>query len=183
MKYENTMVDLETLSTKANAVIVSIGVTVFDHEGIRATFYAPVDIESYEEYGNSFDISPSTVAWWMKQNKEAHEAFFKAQGTATIHEALVQLAEWWESHCKMNRLKVWGNGSDFDNVILSNAYNTLGLKTPWRFYNNRCYRTVKNMCPLVKMERSGTHHNALDDAISQTEHLLELNEYDMEVFS
>jgi hypothetical protein len=31
------------------------------------------------------------------------------------------------------------------------------------------------MFPNVPMERSGTHHNALDDAISQAKHLIEIS--------
>jgi exodeoxyribonuclease VIII len=67
---------------------------------------------------------------------------------------------------------VWGNGADFDNAILASAYQLMNIGTPWKFYNNRCYRTVKNLHPQIKLERSGTYHNALDDAVSQTQHLL-----------
>jgi exodeoxyribonuclease VIII len=46
----------------------------------------------------------------------------------------------------------------------------------WEFWKDKCYRTVKGMYPDVKMERSGTHHNALDDAFYQTLHLIAINE-------
>jgi exodeoxyribonuclease VIII len=43
---------------------------------------------------------------------------------------------------------------------------------PWRHWNDRCYRTVKSLYPDVKLERVGTHHNAVDDAESQARHLI-----------
>lgn len=44
------------------------------------------------------------------------------------------------------------------------------LELPWKFWNDRCYRTVSAGFP--RRQQTGTHHNALDDAISQTKHLL-----------
>ena len=55
---------------------------------------------------------------------------------------------------------------------LSDAYDRAQLPRPWKYYNDRCYRTVKNLRPDVPMIRGGTHHNALDDAKSQATHLM-----------
>jgi exodeoxyribonuclease VIII len=70
---------------------------------------------------------------------------------------------------------VWGNGASFDNTILTETYKRLGRTPPWPFWKDRCYRTVKSMFPNVPMERSGTHHNAMDDALTQAQHLIEIN--------
>ncbi|MHB0978446.1 MAG: 3'-5' exoribonuclease domain-containing protein [Minisyncoccota bacterium] len=50
------------------------------------------------------------------------------------------------------------------------AYHALDMKQPWKFWNNRCYRTLKNMFPEVPFVRIGIAHDALDDAKSQAEH-------------
>jgi hypothetical protein len=72
-------------------------------------------------------------------------------------------------------VRVWGNGADFDNPILAVAYRrTIFSGQPWKPYNGRCYRTVKNQFQDVKLVRTGTHHNALDDARSQATHLVEI---------
>ena len=68
-------------------------------------------------------------------------------------------------------MPVWGNGATFDNVILSNAYKAAGMEQPWKFWDDRCYRTVKGLLPDIKIERLGTHHNAVYDAMSQARHL------------
>ena len=181
MKCAHAMVDLETLSTENNAVIVSIGIALFDEENVVKQFYLPIDLSSYDYFMEGvFHISTSTVLWWMKQSDEARKVFSDSRAES-IKTALPAVKAFLETHATSG-VKVWGNGSDFDNVILANAYKACEMKLPWKYYNNRCYRTVKDLCPGVPIIREGTHHNALDDAVNQAKHLIELNKYDMEVF-
>lgn len=69
---------------------------------------------------------------------------------------------------------VWGNGSDFDNTLLAAAYDACQLTLPWNFWSNRCYRTLKNLRPEIKLVNPGTAHNALDDSKAQAQHLMEM---------
>ena len=69
---------------------------------------------------------------------------------------------------------VWGNGASFDNVLLATAYKRLGMETPWPFWKDRCFRTMKNVCK-VDHSFEGTAHNALDDARSQAQHLIKID--------
>lgn len=71
-----------------------------------------------------------------------------------------------------DKVRIWGNGADFDNVILASVYKRIGMEQPWLYRNNRCYRTLKALHPEIPIERVGTHHNAVDDAESQARHLL-----------
>ena len=74
------------------------------------------------------------------------------------------------------KVKLWGNGSDFDNVLMITACEAAGVKPAWKFYNHRCHRTLKNLCRSVTMpERVGTYHNALDDAKTQALHAIALH--------
>ncbi len=66
---------------------------------------------------------------------------------------------------------IWGNGADFDLPLLWSAFRAVGIMKPWAPYSGRCYRTMKNLVPTVMMMREGMHHRALDDAISQANHL------------
>lgn len=159
----NVMLDLETLGNTPNSVIIAIGAVKFDREGLGSEFYAVIDAESCIHIGLTMDTS--TVMWWLKQSNEARAAFDR-NGTP-IMSALNDFREF----CSVDD-KMWGNGAAFDNVILSNAYRKALSIPPWQFYNDRCYRTLKALHPQVAMVRSGTHHNALDDAKSQAEHLI-----------
>jgi exodeoxyribonuclease VIII len=71
-------------------------------------------------------------------------------------------------------MPTWGCGAGFDNVIIENAYKAVGMKRPWTPWLDRCYRTIKEVIVLPMEDRTGTYHNALDDAIYQTNHLIKL---------
>jgi hypothetical protein len=69
-----------------------------------------------------------------------------------------------------------GNGVDFDNVILANAYSACMLKQPWSHKSNRCYRTIYNETKdiIARPTFSGVAHDALDDAKNQANHLINI---------
>lgn len=161
----NIMIDLETMSTANNAAIISIGAVAFDNQFLGASFSRVVDLKSCINV--DMDISAETIMWWMQQESAAKFAAV-AQGIS-INQALIDFSEWLTQY---TNVKIWGNGVDFDNVILSNAYKACSLPLPWKFYNNRCYRTIKSLYPGVPMKRYGTHHSAIDDAVSQAMHLI-----------
>ncbi len=160
----NVMLDLETMGTGNNAAIIAIGAVRFNKD-ITDRFYQVIDLGSCIDAG--LEIDPSTVMWWMRQSDDARKQFDRPN--VTLQTALVRFSAWVKDNAKM-----WGNGSDFDNVILANAYKKCFLELPWKFYDNRCYRTIKNMNPGIKMERTGTYHCALDDAESQAKHLMQI---------
>jgi hypothetical protein len=165
----NIMVDLETMGTGSSSAIIAIGAVQFDSKGLGKEFYAIVDIETSVKCG--MEIDPSTIIWWLGQS-EAARAEFTTKSTESLFSALQGFAKFVGA--KKNA-KVWGNGAAFDNVILDNAYKLNNLDTPWMFYNSMCYRTVKNLIGgSIKLERVGEHHNALDDAKSQAEHLVRM---------
>jgi hypothetical protein len=76
----------------------------------------------------------------------------------------------------LRKRKIWGNGASFDNAILAELYRVAKHPSPWEYWNDRCYRTLKNLYKQVvpPPERKGTHHNALDDAVFQAEHAVSI---------
>lgn len=175
---DNVMVDLETVGTKAGCGILSIGAVSFapyappPHDtGER--FYTVVDLASCEELG--LNTEQGTLDWWEKQSAEARKVLELARGSADAL-ALAEALERFNDYLSQfgPDVKVWGNGSDFDNAILAVCYDVAGVKPAWKFWNNRCYRTLKSFLPDLKLERTGTHHDALDDAVSQAYHANQL---------
>jgi len=64
---------------------------------------------------------------------------------------------------------VWGNGANFDVAILDNIF---GYEDPWEFWNVRDMRTLVWIASAIgfdkeSIEREGTHHSAIDDAVHQ----------------
>jgi exodeoxyribonuclease VIII len=164
------MIDLETMGNRPNAPIIAIGAVAFDANGIDREFYEVVDLDSAVRSGAVID--PSTVMWWLQQSDEARTSLFVMDGV-TLSKALDKFSLW---ATVSDITGVWGNGATFDNVILAESYRRLDKVAPWPFWKDKCYRTVKGMYPDVRMERSGTHHNALDDAKSQALHLVRIND-------
>ncbi len=168
--YPDVMIDLETVGTRPTSAILSIGAIKFNKntKDIGPSFYKIVNLNSCYDIGLTSD--PETLKWWAKQSEEAKE-IFNQDGTP-IKDTL----ELFKNYLYYDSLKIWGNGSDFDNVILANAYRASSIDLPWKFYNNRCYRTFKSSL-LIRPKItnfSGVKHNALDDAKNQAIHLQEL---------
>ena len=169
---KNLMVDLETLGTTAGCTILSIGAVFFDRDkGLGDEFYTVVSRASCAEIGLFED--PDTVKWWKGQNADAQKVL-KAAGLKKAKGIANALSEFDAFIKKDTGVKVWGNGADFDNPILIAAYTKLGRKQGWGNWSGRCYRTLKNLAPSVKLVRQGVYHNALDDAKSQAEHAVRL---------
>jgi len=160
----HVMLDLETMGISHDAAIVAIGAVLFNETGIKDSFYQTIDLRSSADFG---EIDASTVLWWMSQSDAAKKDIIEAE--CDIFVALERFSIWIPDY-----VNVWGNGADFDNVILANAYKTLNMTVPWSYHGNKCFRTVKSMNPKPNIERLGIHHNALDDATYQANYLIDL---------
>ena len=177
------MLDLETMDTKASAAIVSIGAVKFSADaGVYDRFHVHVNLQDNIDNGRT--LSGQTIMWWLGQSEEARKQLAGGVGL-DLWDALCRFTDWvgspfegdgtsYERGPVNPDVLMWGNGAAFDNAILASAYETGGFAAPWKFYNDRCYRTVKNMFPDVPLKRIGTHHNAQDDAETQALHLLEI---------
>ena len=164
---ENVMVDLETLGTGNNAVIISIGAVEFDVSTgeLGREFYGNIDPQSCVNAG--LEIDASTVMWWMQQSDAARAAF--KSHTNSLITSLQSFSLWYPEGAAL-----WGNGATFDNVLLSNAYRKTNLTQPWKYTHDRCYRTLKSLRRDVKQASFGTAHNALDDAKYQALHAIKI---------
>ena len=169
----NIMLDLETMGNGSTAAIIAIGAVKFDDYEILdiKQFYYSITLESSMSLGMAVDAS--TVCWWLKQKEEARLEAAREDG-APLPKALLKFSQWAMGDGSQTPI-IWGNGATFDNVILSNAYNLCGLKRPWSYKGDMCYRTMKAMYPQVEAGPDrGVAHHALDDARYQAEHLLRI---------
>lgn len=173
----NVMCDLETRGNVPGCIFMSVGLVAFDldtgemDEGI----YHVVSLESARE-AFLFE-QKDTMDWWGKQSEEARQVLTDCEGpnAISLQESLRTINAYVVNHGGFRNCKFWGNGSDFDNAILASAYEALKMKPAFAFWNNRDYRTLKNLpgAPTLK-NRQGTYHNALDDARTQAAHAIEI---------
>lgn len=168
-KYTNLMIDLETLGTGANALIISIAAVPFEFhqidDSVSPSFQANISIQSGLDAGMKID--GETLTWWLEKKHEVLKSCL--QNPKNLHMALAEFRLFWGSFCTEDT-KVWGRGPSFDNGILADAFHLIGKRQPWEFYNDRCVRTyldgydeqIKKHVPF-----SGDKHNPLDDAFHQ----------------
>lgn len=163
----DVMIDLETLGTTADAVILSIGAVKFDLNSDQIqdeAFYASVSVDSNLE--SKRRISEDTLLWWLKQESAAQAVFFEPKQHLT--DALVELSDWIAD----DKCMVWSNGADFDLPMLAHAFTNAGVEIPWKFWNSRCVRTYKGL-PVAKRTTipvfNGVKHNAMADAYHQAQ--------------
>lgn len=165
------MLDLETMSTSSAAAIVSIGAVKFDPRGdigtMQGSFYCTVELATCIDAG--LHVSGSTIEWWLQQENEARAAL-RGEPRYSIEKALGEFWIWFGSES----LPTWGNGADFDCVILHNAYEKLHGMAPFKFYHHRCFRTMKALFPNVPYVKPTLAHHALSDAEAQAMHLQKL---------
>lgn len=162
------MIDIETLSTKKNAAIVSIGAVKFSiDKGIIDEFYTEINPKASLELGLSMD--KDTMEWWKKQPKET---LAWAKSNKDIFTALSEFQNWYGYH----KGNVWANGVDFDMPIMDSSFKACNKPLPWHWWNQMDCRTMFSLFSIKtnEMERVGDFHNALGDCKTQTKYLLEI---------
>lgn len=169
-EYWDIMVDIESLSTRAHAAIISIGAVRFNATTLdeENAFYRVITIDS--NLAEHRDISADTLKWWMKQDNNAR-AVFNDPSAVPLEQALLEFREWGCTPKQWENMRVWGNGADFDCTIVADAYGNQGA--PWKFYNTRCFRTLKSTdaARAVPKPENAMAHHALFDAVAQAKHL------------
>lgn len=169
----DAMLDLETLGLTPGSAILSIGAVQFSIPECKlgAMFYVNIEPKSCLLAGLTRD--EATMAWWGRKSQAAKDALLVDR--VPLREALVRFGNYLEDMGIHRERKVWGNGPNFDNAILAHAYKALRLPVPWPYWGDRCFRTIKGMYAAIPMgARQGTHHNSLDDAVYQAEHILNI---------
>jgi hypothetical protein len=160
----HVMIDLETLGIKSNAVILSIGAVQFDLKGnIKKRFHQGIHIDSCLERG--LQVDGSTIEWWLKQSKENTEKLLAVPRQSLVG-VLDELTKCFKLLDK-EKICVWSHGSDFDIVLLENAYKACSRDTWWKYSHVRDTRTLFDLANY-KYKAIGSH-DALEDAMNQVE--------------
>jgi len=167
MSQIHIMLDFETLGQKPDTAVLSLGMTAFDKNTIHIKKEWLFSLGGQLAIGRT--ITPDTLLWWMNQGDKAKALFQRVQKEGIL------VRDWAPEFCKTvadisKKPKVWSNGAGFDVPILESLLYRCGMEPPYKFWDIRCYRTIKALFGIEEnLKREGTHHNALDDAIFQTQ--------------
>lgn len=168
------MIDIETLSTKVNSVVVSVAAIRFNmknkfSENVHDydTFYMRVDPKSCRQYGCVIDSD--TMKWWKQQPLESQQEVFDLNNRHHIKHVLSKLIDWVGNDTS---IRVFANSPHFDISILDYLYSKCKMKSPWKYWNVRCTRTIYELggVNLNKISNRYKHHS-LYDCLKQIEGL------------
>lgn len=166
------MIDLETMGKNPDAPIIPIGAIFFDPQtgDMGPEFSKTIDLDTAGGV-----IDRDVIKWWLKQSREAQSAIMTDE--IPLDDALLQLREFIDENSGEFFVQVWGNGANFDNVILRRSYERQGIPCPWRYCNDRDVRTIVELGKAIDFDArtaipfEGERHNALDDARYQAKYV------------
>ncbi len=161
--------DLETFSTRPNAVVVQVGVALFTLDGgITNTYRANVRAQDQERR----HLNADTVMWWLKQNERARASlsFPSPIPPVLMLEQVGPLLRGCEY--------VWACGPQFDLTIVNSLYRDAyevdeDFIEWWKWRDMRPLRDLLQMRgELPARGDAEIEHDALGDAIYQTRVIL-----------
>lgn len=164
----NTMIDLETMSTRGNAAIASIAAVPFDPEKISTydellsgpIFYEKVDLNWQEDR----HFEANTIYWWLTQSEAARKGLIN--NVQPLPSVLHQLRIWFEE--RKGEHHTWAYGGNFDHGVLRSAFIARDIIHPVGYQHEFCMRTAVRLARVKRPEIPEIiQHNALDDAIIQ----------------
>ncbi|EMR8289398.1 3'-5' exoribonuclease, partial [Escherichia coli] len=170
--WHHLMIDLETMGKNPDAPI----------NALAGKFFDPATGEMGPEFSKTIDLETAggvidrdTIKWWLKQSREAQSAILTDE--IPLDDALLQLREFIDENSGEFFVQVWGNGANFNNVILRRSYERQEIPCPWRYTNDRDVRTIVALGLVMDFDArsvitfEGERHNALHDARYQAKYV------------
>lgn len=165
--YDDISIDLESVSTRPDGAIVSIGAVCFDRRTgeLGPTFHVVCDWKA-DAKGH---VHQGTLEWW--RNQEPNDVVFSNDiEREPLHKALSMLQKFADAWaCPMT---FWWQRGNMDQQWLDNAFERCGMDTPWNFSQWMDQRTLCRELQRDEVVFIGNKHDALDDARHQAQCIL-----------
>jgi exodeoxyribonuclease VIII len=171
---KHAMIDLETLSTRTDAALLQIGAVAFDPEQNTIDEGGSILLHVDDLDGH---IDVDTVKWWLGNHPQKFADISTYPGSKYPLRAALETLQVW---MLVNEIEVvWSNGANFDNIILRRKFDQLGMDCPWKYYQERCHRTLVKTAVGFGYARSdeAVEHDALQDALHQAKENIQAYEY------
>ena len=154
----NIMLDIETLGTRVDSVVIQVAMVKFDRDGnLGESLSVCLNKDEQLELGLSY--TQATIDWWNKTNPELLKKLL-TENVSSLKEGLKQINSF------INRYDYLWCHATFDAPILSNLFEAAGMRAPWGYKNVRDIRTLVD---LTQLDLSNYNwiaektHDALDD--------------------
>lgn len=178
------MIDLETLGTSPRAGVIQLGAVLFE---TGSQFRSIAELQhsfTFESNWENRVVDSRTLAWWQDEKRIGIFKSITESATSSVDELPKILTDWYNWIPEKPR-NIWSNGANFDLPILRDLFDQAEMEMPWKYFNERCFRTVSAMNPGVwnsfkasyQRKFGNNAHNALFDARMQAAGLQELRKY------
>ncbi len=139
----HVMVDIETIDTRPEAAVLSVGAVVFSFDKGPQTFpyYSSMEINSQLIKGRR--VNHDTLKFWAHQEDDARHAAFN--GGAETAVVLGSLAGTIRSGLTGPDATIWAYPAAFDLAILTGLFADYNLVLPWHYRQQRCARTLHHL--------------------------------------
>lgn len=164
------MLDIETLGTNHNGMILTLGAVRFDpwaeyQGGLEQLleldcFYRRIDTESYD--GLDYSTDDDTVGWWSRQDAAVRAEAFAEDDRHPVSEVLAEFRRW-----AGDPDTAWANGVCFDVTMIEFFCRQTSQIEPWSPFRIRDARTVYALCPEIKRDQYTDAHHASVDCFAQ----------------
>lgn len=155
------MIDIETLGTMPNSVIMSVGGVKFDPFTSAEPFdgkHWKLDVDAQTSKGRLVD--DNTLQWWAKQDSNIRDRAFGDEGRIAVEPFMKEINAWLTG-CET----IWCQGPQFDMVILENFFDNFGHHKNWFYWQISDCRTLFKLMPRdPRKDIQEDLHNALEDS-------------------
>ena len=141
------MTDIETLGTNSDSTIFQISAIAFDiNTGEHISEFNQIaDISK----NTNMNVTGDTIKWWLNTNKELLTDLLN-KGEQSSDTLLFNFHSWLEELKAPNNndAYLWGNGILFDNKMIQHQMESIGLKYPIFYRNDRDVRTLVELASV-----------------------------------
>ena len=177
---DGVVLDLETLGSVNNSVILSVGMVAVDStkdytfdELIKDGYYAKLDVKSQVDAGRK--IHKDTLQWWSEQGEAAQHILKPSPKDMHWSKLRENMISWLtDQGVDIHKVKVYSRGSHFDFGLLHDLFRiTEGVSQddlPWRYWNIHDSKTVvftllgRDVWDMGVEPEGFIHHDCLHDA-------------------
>jgi hypothetical protein len=155
------MTDIETLSTRPGAIILSAAFVRFSDEA-----HMTINLSVPDQKMLGMEEDESTLAWW----RDKQDAWARATSDPRpLAIALPYITQWLDWARAGDDMQIWCHGATFDCPLMQELFRRAGIPCPWQFWAVRDTRTLYDLALINPKDYAvPPPHVALNDAIGQT---------------
>ena len=175
---KHVMIDIETLGTSADAVILSIGLVEFNPKTNEIGRTTEFRCTRASQEALDRQVDPKTEAWWSRQSPEAQARLVQEPIFDNPTNMMQAVWHWLNSIASSQwDLNLWAKGPGFDMLLCRDLATQCGVKWKGHFAREFCVRTIllqakmKGWYDILDIENT-LEHGAEADATLQAKQVM-----------